>query len=121
MALTALILYLAWLTVAFAAKSAAMKRATGSTGFHGISKDEGPVQRLAGAMIVVGAVGALASPILDLTGLIEPFGLLDASWIGWVGFAAALTGAGLSLVAQREMGQAWRIGVEPGERTELVT
>lgn len=121
MAVPALILYLTWLTIAFAVKSAAMKRATGSTGFHGISKDEGPIQRLARALIVVGAIGALASPILALIGLVEPFGLLDTAWIGWAGLVVALAGAGLSLLAQKEMGEAWRIGVEPGERTELVT
>ncbi len=33
----------------------------------------------------------------------------------------ALGGIGLTLYAQLAMGDSWRIGVDPGERTELVT
>ena len=121
MAALALGVYLVWMMVTFVGKSVAMKRKTGSTGFHGMSEDEGPAARFAGVLIVLGSVGAFAAPVLELTGAVEPFGFMTAGWIGWVGLLFALAGAAISLLAQAAMGESWRIGVEPGERTELVT
>ena len=121
MALPALLIYILFLLVTFVGKSLAMKRRIGSTGFHGMSKDEGPVERFAGLLIIIGSIGALLAPILQLTGTIQPFGFLDATWIGWLGLAVVLGGWALCLVSQAEMGESWRIGVKPGERTELVT
>ena len=121
MATLALSIYVLFLLVTFGGKSLAMKRRTGSTGFHGMAKDEGPVERFAGLLIILGSIGALIAPILQLTGAIEPFGFLGAGWIGWLGLFLVLGGWALCLAAQAEMGESWRIGVEPGERTELVT
>lgn len=120
MAAAALAVYAIWMVVTFVGKSIAMKRRTGFTGFHGMSEEEGPTARFAGLLIIVGSVGALVAPILELTGTIGPFDFLTAGWVGWIGLALALIGAALSLLAQHAMGDAWRIGVEPGERTELV-
>lgn len=121
MALIALLVYVAFLLVTFGGKSIAMKRRVGSTGFHGMSEEEGPVERFAGVLIILGSIGALVAPILELTGVAEPFGGLDETWVGWAGLVLALLGWVLCLVSQAEMGASWRIGVEPGERTELVT
>ena len=121
MALIALLVYVAFLLVTFGGKSIAMKRRIGSTGFHGMSEEEGPVERFAGVLIILGSIGALVAPILELTGVAEPFGGLDETWVGWAGLVLALLGWVLCLVSQAEMGASWRIGVEPGERTELVT
>lgn len=121
MALVALLVYVAFLLVTFGGKSIAMKRRIGSTGFHGMSEEEGPIERFAGVLIILGSVGALVAPVLQLTGVIESFGALDAGWVGWAGLILALLGWVLCLVSQAEMGESWRIGVEPGERTELVT
>jgi protein-S-isoprenylcysteine O-methyltransferase Ste14 len=38
----------------------------------------------------------------------------------WPGIGLMLAGLGLALAAQWNMGAAWRIGVDPAERTELV-
>ena len=121
MALPALVIYILFLVVTFVGKSLAMKRRTGSTGFHGMAKDEGPIERFAGLLIIIGSIGALVAPILQLTGAIDPFGLLDKTWIGWLGLVLVLGGWAICLLAQAEMGESWRIGVEPGERTALVT
>lgn len=121
MATLALSIYILFLLVTFGGKSIAMKRRTGSTGFHGMAKEEGPVERFAGVLIILGSIGALIAPILQLTGTVEPFGFLDPGWIGWVGLVLVLAGWALCLAAQKAMGESWRIGVEPGERTELVT
>ena len=121
MALVALLVYVAFLLVTFGGKSITMKRRIGSTGFHGMSEEEGPVERFAGILIILGSIGALVAPVLQLTGVTEPFGALDGTWVGWAGLVLALLGWVLCLVSQAEMGESWRIGVEPGERTELVT
>ncbi|MFM9045393.1 MAG: methyltransferase family protein [Solirubrobacterales bacterium] len=121
MALVALLAYVAFLLVTFGGKSIAMKRRIGSTGFHGMSEEEGPIERFAGVLIILGSVGALVAPVLQLTGVVEPFGTLNAGWVGWAGLILALLGWVVFLVSQAEMGESWRIGVEPGERTELVT
>ena len=121
MALIALLVYVAFLLVTFGGKSIVMKRRIGSTGFHGMSEEEGPVERFAGVLIILGSIGALVAPILELTGVTESFGGLDETWVGWAGLVLALLGWVLCLVSQAEMGASWRIGVEPGERTELVT
>lgn len=121
MAAVALAVYVIWTVVTFVGKSVAMKRRTGFSGFHGMSEDEGPVARFAGLLIIVGSIGALVAPVLELVGAIGPFDLLDSGWIGWVGLVLALAGAVISLAAQAAMGESWRIGVEPGEQTELVT
>lgn len=121
MAAIALVAYLIWMFVAFLGKSIAMKRKTGSSGFHGMSEDEPPAGRLAGILIVVGSVGALVAPTVEILGVIEPFGFLTGGWIGVLGLVLVLIGAAVSLVAQAGMGESWRIGVEPGEKTDLVT
>jgi protein-S-isoprenylcysteine O-methyltransferase Ste14 len=121
MAALALSIFLIWMLVTFIGKSVAMKRKTGFSGFHGMSDDEAPIARLAGGLIIIGTIGALIAPILELVGAIGPFVSMTDDWIGWVGLALTLVGAIVSLVAQAAMGESWRIGVDPGERTELVT
>lgn len=121
MAWTALTLYLIWLIAAFGAKSLAMRRRVGFSGFHGMSGNEGPAARFAGVLIIAGSIGAFVAPVLELTGTIQPFEFLEADWIGWVGLAIAVSGALISFMAQAGMGDSWRIGVEAGEETKLVT
>lgn len=62
----------------------------------------------------------LAAPIAALTGLdnIDP---LDHSWLHAAGIVVAAAGIALTAAAQRAMGAAWRIGVDPDERTPFVT
>jgi protein-S-isoprenylcysteine O-methyltransferase Ste14 len=121
MAAVALAVFVIWMSVTFIGKSVAMKRKTGFSGFHGMSEDEAPVARLAVVLIILGTIGALVAPVLELVGAIDPFGFMTDDWIGWLGLVVALLGAIVSLVAQAAMGESWRIGVDPGERTELVT
>jgi protein-S-isoprenylcysteine O-methyltransferase Ste14 len=52
---------------------------------------------------------------------VEPIGSLDTSAIHAFGNALALLGIAATLYAQLAMGTSWRIGVDPEERTALVT
>ena len=70
---------------------------------------------LFGAALLVGLVGVIgpvvgAVPVMSAPPVVAAAGLL-------------LTVAGLVvvLVSQAQMGRSWRIGVDPGERTDLVT
>ncbi len=121
MAEAALVLYAIYMGLAFGLRSVLMWRATGSTGFKGISGSLGSPEWLAGVLFVVALVVGIAAPVLALTGTAEPIEALDAAALNWIGVALAVGGIALTLYAQLAMGESWRIGVDPSERTELVT
>lgn len=120
MAAVALALYLVFAALGFGWRSCRQYRATGSTGFRGISGRPGSPEWLAGTGIVAAVGIALVAPVLQLAGVLAPVRLLQAPWVQPVGTVAALAGMALTLYAQRDMGASWRIGVDPSETTTLV-
>lgn len=72
---------------------------------------------VAATLVVAGAPVAAA---FDAPGL-EPVAALDRPVLAVVGLVMAVAGIALTFWAQLAMGASWRIGVDPGERTELVT
>lgn len=116
--LLALLLYVAYLGLAFGVRTLLHRRRTGSTGFRGISGAPGSAEQIGGLLFVVAIVLGFAGPVLDLVGVLEPVGALQVPVAG-----AALAVAGLLATpyAQGAMGASWRIGVDDGERTALVT
>ncbi|OZM70666.1 isoprenylcysteine carboxyl methyltransferase [Amycolatopsis antarctica] len=121
MAVLALVLYVAFLVLAFGVRSVMQWRATGSAGFRGISGNPRSADWWGGVLFVVAVVVGVAAPGLQWTGVLSPVGVLDAAWIQVVGLVLALGGIGATVAAQQSMGRSWRIGVEAAERTELVT
>ena len=121
MAELALLLYVAYLTLAFGLRSLLQRRATGSTGFVGIGGRPGSVEWLAGILFVVALAMGAAAPLLALADVLAPLSALDRPALQWVGVGLALAGIAGTLYAQLAMGSSWRIGVDPSERTELVT
>lgn len=97
---------------AFGLRSLLQWRRTGATGFAGVRAGAGALERFAAALLVLALVLAPVAP-----------------WAGaplWAGGHAAgavigAAGIALTLVAQVQMGASWRIGVDEGARTELVT
>jgi protein-S-isoprenylcysteine O-methyltransferase Ste14 len=59
--------------------------------------------------------------IFDLNGQFGRIGALDRLIVHALGVVVAIAGLPLIVVAQATMGGAWRIGVDPSEKTELVT
>ncbi len=116
-----LALYGLWFALAFGVRSWTQWRHTGSTGFRGISGRPGSVEWLAGVGLVVALLAGLAASVLDLAGVVDPIDVLAARWIGLAGAAFAGVGIVATSAAQWSMGDAWRIGVDPDERTDLVT
>ncbi|MEV0729267.1 isoprenylcysteine carboxylmethyltransferase family protein [Polymorphospora sp. NPDC050346] len=120
MASLALVLYLLGLVLAFGWRSLAQWRATGDTGLR---LDAGPVGSTAWwakllfvAALLLGAAG----PAAGLAGL-PVVGILDIGWLQAAGLVVAVAGVAATLAAQLQMGASWRVGVDPHERTALVT
>ncbi len=101
-----------FLALVFGVRSFLHWRATGRTGFVAQHQGKTLAERVASAAI---ALVFAVSPLAPWLG--EPL------WTGGHVFGAllALLGLGSTLVAQMQMGRSWRIGVDPAERTALVT
>ena len=121
MATLALVLYLVYLLLAFGLRTVVQVRRTGSTGFKGIGGRPGSAEWLAGVGFAVALILGASAPVLALLDVVEPIDALDGHGGHAVGTILALAGIAATLVAQMAMGESWRIGVDPEERTALVT
>ncbi len=109
-----------YLALAVGGRALLQWRRTGSTGIRGLARS-GAADWAAGALLVGGMLAGLAAPILALAGWLPPPAALDRPSVRLAGvalFAAGLLG---TLAAQLAMGASWRIGVDPSEKTALVT
>ncbi len=115
----ALVLQLAFLAAAFGWRTMMHRRQTGDSGFRWQRHDR--VARVSGALfagtILIGTIG-VALAAFSVTALWVPLAGTAAFVVGLAGF---LAGCALTLAAQSAMGASWRIGVDPSERTGLVT
>ena len=116
----ALALFAVYLTLGFVLRSVLQYRATGDTGFRGISGPVGSPRWLAGVLFVLALLTGVLGPIAALLGM-QPIGVLSHRYVQTAAAVAAVVGIVLTVLAQLEMGSAWRIGVREGERTALVT
>ncbi|WP_437930263.1 isoprenylcysteine carboxylmethyltransferase family protein [Sorangium sp. So ce291] len=116
----ALVLFTVYCALAFGWRSLRQRRATGSTGFRGISGPPGSVEWTGGVLFVVAIALAVAAPIAEIAGWVAPLVAPGAAAVG-LGAATVLAGAAGTLWSQAAMGDSWRIGVSADERTTLVT
>jgi protein-S-isoprenylcysteine O-methyltransferase Ste14 len=96
------------------------RRRTGSTGFRGISGTIGSVEWIAGAGFVVALAVAVVGPLLQLSRAIAPLPGLQVDGIQIAGIVLAVLGIVLTVWAQLDMGDSWRVGVDATETTALV-
>jgi protein-S-isoprenylcysteine O-methyltransferase Ste14 len=118
MSTVALVLYAVALIVIFGVRSLMQRRRTGSTGFRGMTGTPADAGWWGGVLFVVAIVLGLLGPLLAVTGVVvaePPVG------VQVFGLVLALAGFIATLAGQTGMGSAWRIGVDPAERTTLVT
>lgn len=120
MPVIALTLFAVFALLGFGWRSWLQFRRTGSTGFRGISGRVGSAEWFAGAGFVVAMAAAFFAPVLQLAGVVAPLSFLDATLVQLTGIALAVAGIGATVYAQVDMGESWRIGVDPGETTTLV-
>lgn len=110
---TTLVLQGVFVLLAFGWRTVAQARSTGSTGFVA-HRERGAVAKAAGAVLTVGLLAVVAGTAL------AP-GARGWGALAVLGTAAMLAGLVVTLAAQQAMGPSWRIGVDPDERTGLVT
>jgi protein-S-isoprenylcysteine O-methyltransferase Ste14 len=91
-------------------------RLTGSTGFRGISGNS-PAELVGGVLFVAAFVLIVAAAMTDHGAIAA----LDHRGVRVAGIVLAAAGIAGTAGAQLAMGRAWRIGVDPTERTNLVT
>ena len=73
-------------------------------------------------LLLVSAVAlCIAGPALQQAGVLDPLATLDGSIANILGIVLACLGIAMTVLAQFAMGDAWRVGVDPSERTKLVT
>lgn len=117
----ALGLYAVYMALAFGLRTWLQLRRTGQSGFKGIRGRPGSLEWTAGVLFVGALAVGVAAPVLDVADALEPVGALDSAGVRATGVAVFVVGLVATLHAQVAMGESWRIGVDEGERTALVT
>jgi protein-S-isoprenylcysteine O-methyltransferase Ste14 len=115
----ALALYLAWGILAFGLRTIVQIRRTGDSGFRGAGGPPASAEWWARVVFTTAILVGVAAPIAALLG-VAPFAVLDHAGLRITGGVMAFAGLVATLWAQMAMGDAWRIGVDTTERTELV-
>jgi protein-S-isoprenylcysteine O-methyltransferase Ste14 len=117
----AVAMLLAFLVLTLIVRVAIQLRDTGSTGLIGLREGAGALERLAGAVFLLGNLAGASSPALALWDAIEPISTLDTTALHVIGTVIAAAGIVGVFAAQMGMGESWRIGVSDEERTDLIT
>lgn len=120
MAVLALILYIAALALAFGWRTLMQWRRTGDSGLRLDAGRPGTLRWWAKVLFLLALLLGFAGPTAALAGATE-LSALDHAAVRWAGLVVAVAGVAATLAAQLAMGTSWRIGVDPGERTSLVT
>jgi protein-S-isoprenylcysteine O-methyltransferase Ste14 len=102
-------------------RMAVQLRRTGASGFTGLPGVAVSAEWISGLLLALAVVLCVLGPALQLAGALNPLAALDGDVAELLGVALAALGIAITVVAQFAMGDAWRIGVDPAERTELVT
>jgi protein-S-isoprenylcysteine O-methyltransferase Ste14 len=71
-------------------------------------------------LFTIGVVAAMAGPALDLADVVEPVTAFDQFPVHVVGVALLCFGGGLAVLAQAQMGESWRAGIDVAGSYELV-
>lgn len=95
-------------------------RATGNHGIRLADPRHDPVAATAGATFVLSFAVSLVIVVMDFIGVWQ-IPRLGSVYVNAAALLIGLAGVVLVVVAQLQMGKAWRIGVDPGEQTTLVT
>ncbi len=119
MDIAALALYLIWAFLAFGWRTIDQRRRTGDSGLRLHAQPNTP-QWYAKIGFAIAIFVGLAAPIAAVGGL-GNIAVLDPTWLHIAGIVVTVAGIALTVAAQYSMGASWRIGVDPRERTDLVT
>ena len=120
MAAFALALYVTFLTVVFGLRALVQYRRTGDHGIRGLAHAR-LSEWMASGLLVGGVALTGMAPLADLLGLVRSLPWTGGSWLQGAGFGLSLVGAVLVVVSQYQMGNSWRVGLNPRETTVLMT
>jgi len=95
-------------------------RLTGNHGIRPAGKDSPPLQIVASVLLVLSALLILFYTLGQVLGYLHA-NFEPSYFQRFGGYLLYIVGLVLVLVAQYQMGSAWRIGVDPDEKTELIT
>jgi protein-S-isoprenylcysteine O-methyltransferase Ste14 len=118
---TALAVTAVYLALAFGLRALVHYRRTGTTGYVGLGGDVFSVEWCAGVLFAIAVAAGVAAPLLQIAGVLRPWTGPGAAAGHALGLGLALAGIAGTLAAQLAMGTSWRIGVDRGARTELVS
>jgi protein-S-isoprenylcysteine O-methyltransferase Ste14 len=118
MAAAALVLYVLFLLLVGGVGAWLHYRRTGD---HGMSlRAANALTRLVGLLLLAGIIFGGMAPAAELLGIARSFQRLDVTWSRATGLALAVAGMTMVMVSQYQMGNSWRVGVDPLETTELI-
>lgn len=121
MPVVALTAWVVSLVLTFGIRSWLQRRRTGHSGFVGLPPGAGASEWLGGTLFVIALLAGVLAPVLALAGIAPPWTALSTPAAHVAGLALWALGTAATLWAQLAMGDSWRIGVDPRERTALVT
>jgi protein-S-isoprenylcysteine O-methyltransferase Ste14 len=108
-----------YVLVAFGWRTWLQVRRTGESGFRGFSG--GTQGRVAGAVLAAAEIACVLAPVAALASVVAPPPALLHPALQLAGLFLMLLATALTALAQLQMGDSWRIGVDPQETTALVT
>ena len=121
MAGAALVMYVLFALFAFGGRAWLQFRRTGDHGFRGLSGSLLSAAGAGGFLLLAGGLAALLAPLAEPLGRGQIAAAPLPPSARAAGLALMAIGIFFTLVAQLQMGAAWRVGVDPGETTDLVT
>jgi protein-S-isoprenylcysteine O-methyltransferase Ste14 len=109
-----------YLALAFGVRVGVALRTTGKSGITSLGSAP-PIELLGGGLFFTGVLLGGINPALALADAIPVWDQLDTTAAHAAGFILCGVGILGTFIAQMAMGSSWRIGVDPGESTDLVT
>jgi protein-S-isoprenylcysteine O-methyltransferase Ste14 len=117
----ALVLWGLYGLLALALPAALQLARSGTTGLRGLSGKPGSVEWFAGVGFIVAMGLAISSPFVFEASGADRLDGFDTDAVNAAGILLYAVGLTVTVGSQQWMGRSWRIGVDEGERTELVT
>ena len=117
----ALTMYGTFFIVALGWRSWLQYRRTGDHGFRGFQGRRGSVEWFGSLCLALGTALAGAAAAAGLVDFVEPMAVMNRPWLNRTGLLLAVVGCGVTIVAQLQMRDSWRVGVDSREITPLVT
>ena len=119
MAVFTLLALVAYALVTIGWRAWLQKRRTGDAGLRAAPRTR--AEWIAGSGLALGTIAVYAAPGLDLAGALGRGAGFESPILQVAGAACFALGFWLTVRAQLDMGESWRIGVDAGEVTALVT